>query len=80
MQEIPQDLKPLLFGRGARWHAWAAIVLNGLGLGCLIVGIVGDAADKIPGLYPTHWLIMAPALWVWALAAWLTAYSAAKEG
>lgn len=79
MQEIPKDLKRLLFGLGARWHAWVAMVLNWLGLGCLIVGIVGDAIDRIPGLQPIHWLIMAAALWLWALAAWIAAYAAAKE-
>jgi len=80
MPEIPKDLKFLLFGRGAKWHARAAIVLESLGLVCLIVGIVGDAINRTPGLEPTNWFIMALALFVWGLAAWLCAYTAAKEG
>ena len=80
MQEIPKDLKFLLFGRGARWHAWVATILTCLGLGSLIVGIVGDAINRVPGLEPTNWFIMAVGLWVWGLWAWLCAYTAAKEG
>lgn len=80
MRQIPNDVRPLLFGRGARWHAWVAMALNWLGLGCLVVGVVGDAANRIPGLEPNNWFIMAAALWVWALAAWITAYAASKEG
>ena len=80
MQEIPKELKCLLFGRGARWLAWEQAVLCWLGLGCFIVGIIGDAINRIPGLEPTHWFIMAAALWVWGLWKWIAAYTAAKEG
>ena len=80
MQEIPKELKSLLFGKGARWHVRCMSVLNWLGLGCLIVGIVGDAINRVPGLEPTNWFIMAVGLWVWGLWAWLCAYTAAKEG
>jgi len=80
VQEIPKDMKFLLFGKGARWHARVQFVLNWLGLVCLIVGIVGDAINRVLGLEPTNWFIMAAALWIWGLAAWLTAYHAAKEG
>ena len=80
MAEIPKELKPMLFGKGARWHVRSMMVLNWLGLGCLIVGIVGDVINRVPGLEPTNWFIMAAALWLWGLAALLTAYAAAKEG
>ncbi len=80
MAEIPKDLKPLLFGKGAKWHAWALQVLSWLGLACLIVGIIGDAINKVPGLEPLNWLVIAVAFWVWGLGAWLAAYYAAKEG
>ena len=80
MQEVPEDLKFLLFGRGARWHARVAFVLDWLGMGCLIVGIVGDAINRIPGLEPTNWFIMAAVLLVWGIWAWICAYAAAKEG
>lgn len=80
MREVPQDLKPLLFGRGPRWHATMAVVLMCLGIGCLVVGIVGDAINRVPGLEPTNWLVLSAVLWVSALSSWFTAYYAAKEG
>ena len=80
MQEVPQELKTLLFGRGARWHAQVACVFVVLGLGCFLVGIIGDAVDRVPGLQLIHWFVMTPILFVMGLWAWLTAYYAAKEG
>jgi len=80
MAEIPKDMKFLLFGFGARWHAKCMMALNWLGLACLIVGIIGDAINRVPGLEPTNWILIAIALWLWGLASWLTAYNAAKEG
>jgi hypothetical protein len=80
MAEIPKDMKFLLFGFGARWHAKCMMALNWLGLACLIVGIIGDAINRVPGLEPTNWILIAIALWLWGLASWLTAYHAAKEG
>jgi len=80
MQEIPKDLKRLLFGMGPRWHASVSLIMNWLGFGCLIVGIVGAAMDSTPGLKPTTWFILTALLWLWALAAWICAYFGAKEG
>jgi len=54
--------------------------LNYLGLICLIVGIIGDAANRTPGLTPTNWILVAVGLWVWSVSAWLAAYFGAKEG
>lgn len=80
MAEIPKDLKFLLFGKGAKWHARVSMVLQVLGIVCLIIGIVGDAINRTPGLAPTNWFILAVAFIVWGLWAWLCAYTAAKEG
>jgi hypothetical protein len=80
MAEIPKELKPLLFGKGPRWHAQSMRVLNWLGLVCLIVGIIGDAINRVPGLEPTNWLLLAIALWLWSGGCWLAAYFGAKEG
>ena len=80
MADIPKDMKSLIFGKGAKWHARTMMVLECLGIAFLIVGIVADAINKTLGLETTHWFIMAIAFWVWALAAWLCAYFAAKEG
>ena len=80
MAEIPQDMKKMLFGMGAKWHAWSSVILNMLGLACLIMGIIGSAYDEKLWLLPTYWLLAAIAFIVFGLSAWLTAYHAAKEG
>ena len=80
MAEIPKDMRFMIFGKGAKWHARSMFVLNWLGLACLIVGIVADAINVTLGLETTHWFIMTIAFWLWGLASWLTAYFAAKEG
>ena len=80
MAEIPQDLRKLLFGRGAKYHAKGAVVLELIGLACLIVGIIGDAANRTLGLESSNWLILSIALFVLSLFSWLCAYFTAKEG
>jgi len=80
MAEIPKDMRFMIFGMGARWHARSMMVLNWLGLACLIVGIISGAMGKALGLWSTDWILIAIALWLWGLASWLTAYHAAKEG
>ena len=80
MAEIPQDMKKLLFGMGARWHAIAAMIQDTLGLACLIMGIISSAMDKELWLLPIYWFLAAIAFIAFGLSAWLTAYHAAKEG
>jgi len=80
MAAVPKKLKFLLFGMGAKWHAQVAMVLEFLGLACLIVGIISGAMDKALGLWSTEWFLLAIAIWIWGLWAWLCAYTAAKEG
>jgi hypothetical protein len=80
MAEIPKRVKMLLFGKGAMWHACTAMTLDLLGFACLIVGIVGDVINKVPGLEPTNWFLMAIGLWLWGFWAWYASYLAAKEG
>jgi len=79
MAAVPKELKFLLFGRGPKFHATVAMVLEFLGLACLILGIIGGVMDKELGLWPTYWFFLAIALWIWALWSWLTAYAGAKE-
>jgi len=80
MAAVPKKLRFLLFGMGPKFHAIVAMVLEFLGLGCLIVGIVGSVIDKGLGMWwPTDWFFVAIALWIWALWSWLTAYVAAKD-
>ncbi len=79
MAAVPKKLKFLLFGRGPKFHALAAMVLEALGLACLIMGIISGAMDRALGLWSTEWFLVAIALWIWALWSWLTAYAGAKE-
>jgi len=79
MAAVPKELQFLLFGRGPNFHARVAMILEVLGLACLIVGIIGSAINSALGLGSTHWILIAIALWIWALWSWLTAYFAAKE-
>ena len=53
-----------MFQKISRFHLWSSWALGWLGIGCFIVGIVGSAMNTVPGLEPTHWLIMAAAVWV----------------
>ena len=80
MTEIPQDLKSLLFGKGAVWHVKLSLIVKWLGVACMIVGIIGAAIDKSLGLGALNWLVLSLIFWVWGIAAWLCAYFCAKEG
>ena len=80
MAEIPKDMKKLLFGHGVGWHARISMTMNWLGLVCLILGIIAGSINNALGLGAGNWLLLAIALWLWALAAWFTAYFGAKEG
>jgi hypothetical protein len=79
MAAVPKKLKFLLFGRGAGFHARVAMVLEVLGLACLIVGIISGAMDRLLGLWSTEWFLITIALWILGLWSWLCAYTAAKE-
>ena len=79
MAEVPKELRFLLFGRGPKFHAKAALILEALGLICLILGIIAGFATKDIGLWSSEWFLIAIALWIWALWSWLTAYVGAKE-
>ena len=80
MENIPQELKIRLFGCGANGWARAAEISNLLAPICLLMGIIGDATNRILGLEPTNWFLMAVALWLAGLSSWKIAYTAAKEG
>jgi len=80
MAEIPKEVKKLLFGMGIKWHAIASMIMYSAALVCLILGIVAAAMGATLGLSADHWLLIAIALIVFALSAWLTAYHAAREG
>ena len=82
MFEILKDPLLCLFGKGPKWykfHAWVALALDFLGTACLTVGIIAAALDRGLGLEPTHWILIAIALWVGGLWSWLLACTISKE-
>ena len=80
MAEVPKDLRFLLFGRGAKWHAKVSMVLTFIALASLIVGIIGDVTNTVPGLEPSNWFLITIAFLLVSMYAWICAYAAAKEG
>jgi hypothetical protein len=79
MAAVPKKLKFLLFGMGPEFHGKVAMVLEFLGLACLIVGIISGFINKELGMWSTEWFLVTIALWIWALWSWLCAYTAAKD-
>ena len=47
--------------KGHRWRSRGCVLF---GFGCFIMGVVGDAINTVPGLEPTHWLIIAVGFYV----------------
>jgi hypothetical protein len=79
MADVPKDLKFLIFGRGPKFHAQAAIILELVGLVCLVIGIISAAANNGLGLGSGNWFLLTIALWLWGMWSWFTAYVGAKE-
>ena len=65
-----------MFHKMSKFHVWSSRASALIGFGCFIVGIVGDAINTVPGLEPTHWLIMTAAAWV--VACWHVLIGLAK--
>jgi hypothetical protein len=80
MAQIQKDMKRLLFRMGPRFSASNAVVMDLLGIASLVMGIVAGATGRTMGLGATNWLLIAIALWVYGLWAWLAGYLGAKEG
>jgi hypothetical protein len=79
MSQIPKELKPILFGKGAKWHAKISMLLDCLGMVSLVLGILSAALNRTLFLGTTNWLLLTIVLFVWGLWAWLCAYFAVKE-
>lgn len=79
MAAVPENLKCLLFGKGPKCCAIAAMVLEVLGLASLVLGIISGFRNNAVGLWSTEWFLIAIVLFIWGLWAWLCAYAAAKE-
>ena len=79
MAEIPNDVKRLLFERNPKLCCWMNSTFTYLGVAFMVIGIVGDAMNKVLGLEPTNWFIMAVGFWMLGIFAWFRGYYSAKE-
>ena len=80
MAAVPKGLKCLCFGMCPKCLAIVAWVIEALGLASLVLGIIaGVKYEAIFELWSTEWFLIAIALFILGLWAWLMAYAAAKE-
>ncbi len=79
MAEIPDDVKRHLFERNPMLCLWMNGILTYLGVAFMVIGIVSDAMNKVLGLEPTNWFIMAVGFWMLGIFAWFRGYYSAKE-
>ena len=77
MAEIRKEWKRHLFEKNPMRCLWLDSILSFLGFAFLVIGIVGDATNKVLGLEPTNWLIMAIGFWVLSGYAWRRGYYSA---
>ncbi len=80
MTEIPKELKRHLFERNPMLCLWMNGILTYLGVAFMVIGIVGDAMNRVLGLEPTNWFIMAVGSWMLGIFSWFRGYYSAKEG
>jgi len=79
MAEIPDDVKRMLFERNPKLCCWMHDILTFLGIAFLVIGIIGDAMNKVLALESTNWFIMAVGFWMLAIFSWFRGYYSAKE-
>jgi hypothetical protein len=80
MAEIRKEWKRHLFEENPVRCLWLDSIFSFLGVAFLVIGIVGDAMNKVPGLEPTNWFIMAVGFWMLSGLAWRRGYYSALHG
>ena len=80
MAEIPSEWKRHLFEENPMRCLWINGILTYLGVAFMVIGIVGDAINRVPGLEPTNWFIMAVGFWMLGIFAWFRGYYSALHG
>ena len=48
-----------------------------LGITFAVIGIIGGAVNKIPGLEPNNWFLLAIGFWMLGIFAWFRGYYSA---
>lgn len=79
MAEISDDLKKLLFERSVKRCVWGHNICTYLGFVFVLIGIISDAMNKVLGLEPTNWFLLAIASWLFGIFMWFRGYYSAKE-
>ena len=79
MAEIPKELKQRLFERNPMLCCWMHDIFTYAGCAMLLIGIIGDAMNKVIWLETTNWFIMAVGLWMLGIFSWFRGYYSAKE-
>jgi len=80
MTEIPSEWKRHLFERNPMLCMWMNALWTYLGVAFLVIGIVSDAMNKVLGLEPTNWFIMAVLFMLMGIFAWFRGYYSALHG
>jgi hypothetical protein len=77
MAEIPSECKRHLFEENPLRCLCVNGIFTYLGVAFLVIGIVGDAINKVLGLEHTNWFIMAVGFWMLGIFAWFRGYYSA---
>ena len=77
MAEIPEKWKRHLFEKNPMLCLWMNGIAIYLGVAFLLIGIISDAMNKVLGLEPTNWFIMAVLFWMGGYFAWFRGYYSA---
>lgn len=71
MREPSSYLERIFYQQKPYSYLGAAYVFGYIGFGCLIVGIIGDALNRVPGLEPASWFLAAIGFLILGLWHWL---------
>ena len=77
MAEIRKEWKRHLFEKNPMRCLLLDAILSYLGFAFMLIGIIGDAMNKVLGLESTNWLILAVGFWLMAFGAWFRGYYSA---
>ncbi len=78
MAEISQRLHNLVFAR-PKWRAQVSIVSDWIGTICAVMGVISDVTNRVLGLEPTNWFLLAIVFFISGLWKWIMAYTGIKK-
>jgi hypothetical protein len=78
MSEIPSGLHSLVFGR-PKWRAQVSIVSDWIGTFCAVMGVISDVSNRVLGLEPINWFLLAIVFFIAGFWKWIMAFTAMKK-